>query len=210
METYTYNTRTAWSLMVLHSVMKEDKFREAATRNIEHSLRQQLENGWFRENCLWDPDRPVLHTIAYCTRGILETGICTGSPKYVKAARIAAEALLARQRADGSLSGRFDSEWEPAASWSCLTGDAQTSIIWGRLYQETRESKFLEGMKRVNRYLEKVQFTRTGNPDLFGGIAGSDPVHGLYGRFEVLSWAVKFFMDALMLEMEIEGRRVDG
>jgi hypothetical protein len=118
--------------------------------------------------------------------------------------------LLARQGIDGSLSGRFDSGWKPAANWSCLTGDAQTSIIWGRLYQETREQKFLEGMKSANRYLKKVQFTHTGNPNLFGGIAGSDPVHGLYGRFEVLSWAVKFFMDALMLEMAIEGRRVDG
>jgi hypothetical protein len=210
METYTYNTRTSWSLMYLHAVTKEEKYKEGATRNIEFSLRQQLENGWFRDNCLWDPDRPVLHTIAYCIRGILETGICTGNWRYIEAARIAAEALLARQRTDGSLSGRFDSEWAPAASWSCLTGDAQTSIIWGRLYQETREPKFLEGMKRINRYLRKAQFTRTGNPGLFGGIAGSAPIHGKYGRFEVLSWAVKFFMDALMLEMAIEGRRVDG
>ena len=100
--------------------------------------------------------------------------------------------------------------WKPAANWSCLTGDAQMSIIWGRLYQETRDQKFLEGMKSANDYLKKVQLTHTGNPNLFGGIAGSDPVHGLYGRFEVLSWAVKFFMDALMLEMSIEERRVDG
>ena len=80
METYTYNTRTAWSLVLLHSVTNEEKYREGATRNIEYSLRQQLKNGWFRENCLWDPDRPVLHTIAYCIRGILEVGAYVGSP----------------------------------------------------------------------------------------------------------------------------------
>jgi hypothetical protein len=40
------------------------------------------------------------------------------------------------------------------------------------------------------------------SPDsgLRGGIKGSYPFDGDYGRFEILSWATKFFLDALMLE----------
>ena len=204
MKTYTYNTRTAWSLLNLHSVTEEEKYRESATRNLEHSLGQQQENGWFRNNCLSDAARPLLHTIAYCIRGFLEVGIRTGNRKYVDAAMKASEALLAKQRQNGALSGRFDAAWEAAVPWSCLTGDAQISIIWGRMYQHTGARKFLEGMKRANAYLKKVQYTRTRNPHLFGGIGGSDPIHGGYGRFEVLNWATKFFMDALMLEMNNE------
>lgn len=210
METYSYNTRTAWSLIRLHSVTKENRYRQAAVRNIEFALEQQTENGWFRNNCLSDPARPLLHTIAYCIRGILETGIATGNRIYVEAAQKAADALLAKQRTDGSLAGRFDDRWREAVSWSCLTGDAQTAIIWGRLYQQTGDARYREGMTRANSYLMGVQLTRTGNPNLFGGIAGSDPIHGEYGRFEILSWAVKFFMDALMLEMRIEESCVDG
>jgi hypothetical protein len=45
----------------------------------------------------------------------------------------------------------------------------------------------------------------TGNPDLDGGISGSFPLHGQYGRFEILNWAVKFFVDSMLLEASISG-----
>ena len=204
MEFYSYNTRTAWALLRLHAVSGDSMYMEAAVRNVEHALTQQEENGWFRNNCLSDPARPLLHTIAYCIRGILETGIYLDRPSFIDAARKASDALLERQRGDGSLSGRFDEKWKPAVSWSCLTGDAQISIVWGRLYQRTRDPKYLDGVKKANAYLKKIQLTRTRNPDIFGAIAGSDPIHGQYGRFEVLNWAAKFFMDALLMEISIE------
>jgi hypothetical protein len=43
----------------------------------------------------------------------------------------------------------------------------------------------------------------TGNPDLDGGISGSFPLHGQYGRFEILNWAVKFFVDSVSLEAQV-------
>ncbi len=36
--------------------------------------------------------------------------------------------------------------------------------------------------------------------DFRGGIKGSFPVNGAYGRYQYLNWAAKFFMDSLMLE----------
>lgn len=203
---YTYNTRTAWALLLLSTIDDNSRFKEAAIRNIEFALDQQLNNGWFKSNCLNDPAQPLLHTIAYCIRGILESGVLLNDQRYISRARSAADALIKKQRQDGSLPGRFDHQWEPAVSWSCLTGDAQMSIIWGRLHQVTGEPGYLEGMKNINRYLMGIQLLRTGNPGLFGGISGSDPIHGGYGKFEVLNWAVKFFMDALMLEISIQGK----
>ena len=38
---------------------------------------------------------------------------------------------------------------------------------------------------------------------VYGGISGSQPIHGAYGRFEILNWAVKFFLDAQMLERSL-------
>ncbi len=209
-DSYTYNTRTAWGLMYLQSVTGEEEHRIGAIRNIEYALAQQDENGWFRNNCLWDPSQPVAHTIAYCIRGILEVGTCIGSSRYIDAARKAADALLENQKVDGSLAGKFDDRWKSTVRWSCLTGIAQMAIIWGRLFQITGDGKYLAGMKGANRYLMGVQLYRTTNPDLFGGICGSYPIHGQYGRYEVLNWAVKFFMDALMLEMKIENQGRDS
>ena len=145
--------------------------------------------------------RPLLHTIAYCIRGILEVGNLLSNHNYIQSAKKAADALIGRQRNDGSLPGCFNDQWEPAVSWSCLTGNAQIAIIWGRLYQITKERKYLDSLINGNNYLKGVQLLETKNPDLYGGITGSFPLHGLYGRFEVLNWAVKFFIDSLMLEI---------
>lgn len=203
MPSYTYNTRTAWGLLVLSESTGKPLYRQAAVRNIEFALREQLPNGWFRNNCLFDPNRPLLHTIAYSLRGILEVGMALNNRTYIDAARRAADALLARQREDGSLAGRFDAEWQPAVSYSCLTGNAQIAIVWGRLFQATGERKYLEGLVKANRFLRLVQWLGTGNPGLDGGISGSYPLHGRYGRFAVLNWGVKFFADSLMLEASI-------
>lgn len=203
MSYYTYNTRTAWALLLLSTVDNNLRFRDAAIRNIEFALNQQLDNGWFQSNCLNDPSQPLLHTIAYSVRGVLETGVLMNNQTYIERAKRAAEALIGKQRSDGSLSGRFNDKWEPTVTWSCLTGDAQISHIWGRLYKVTGESRYFDCMKKMNSYLKKVQLIQTDNPDIYGGIGGSDPLHGGYGRFEILNWAVKFFIDALMLEISI-------
>jgi uncharacterized protein YyaL (SSP411 family) len=203
---YTYNTRTAWALLVLAEATQSNVFKDAGIRNIEFALTQQQENGWFRSNCLVDSSQPLLHTIAYCIRGILESGILLDNPHYVNRARKAADALMDKQRNDGSFPGCFDDRWEPTAPWSCLTGDAQIAGIWGRLFQQTGQPGYLERMKKANQYLMRAQMVDTANPDLYGGISGSDPMHAWYGRFEVLSWAVKFFADSLMLELSIQHR----
>lgn len=203
MSSYTYNTRTAWALMELGFVTGDEEFKEAAIRNVEFALGQQIENGWFRSNCLTQPEHPLTHTIAYCIRGIMEIGALMKNQEYLKRARRAADAVLARQLPDGSLAGRFNERWEPAVSWRCLTGEAQMAGIWGRLYQITGQPEYLEGMKRTNAALRKIQILHTDHPGLYGGISGSMPIHGAYGRFEILNWAVKFFLDAQMLERSL-------
>jgi rhamnogalacturonyl hydrolase YesR len=204
MESYTYNTRTAWALLVLSEHDGSHDFRDSAIRNIDHSLTKQTANGWFHLNCLSDPRRPLLHTIAYCIRGILEAGAFLREEKYIERARLAADAVMSRMEEDGSLAGRFDEGWRPAVKWGCLTGDAQMSIIWSRMYQLTGDRKYLHSVKKINRYLRSVQLMGTKNPDLYGGITGAYPLHGQYGSHEILNWAVKYFIDALLLEHSID------
>jgi len=207
MPSYTYNTRTAWALLLLGGETGNQAYRDAAVRNIEFALGEQLPNGWFKNNCLNDPSRPLLHTIAYALRGVLEVGLALNNPAYISAVRKAADELLAKQRADGSLAGRFNNRWEPAVEYSCLTGNAQMGIVWGRLHQVTGDGKYLDGMVKANGFMKRVQWLGTGNAGLDGGINGSYPLHGEYGRFSVLSWAVKFFVDSLILETSIVKKR---
>jgi hypothetical protein len=196
-----YDARTAWGLLEASRVTNQAAHRDAAVRNLDFVLTKQRSNGWFEECCLDDNTRPLLHTIAYTMEGLLEAGFVLGDERFQGAARQAADALLARQRSDGSLAGRFDDGWNDAARWSCLTGDAQTAIVWLRLFESTGGRRYLDAAKRMSHYLSGTQDLRALDPGIRGGMKGSQPIWGEYGEYEYLNWAAKFFADALMLEI---------
>lgn len=196
-----YDARSAWGLLEGYRATAKPEHRSAVVRNLDFVLTRQQPNGWYPDCCLDDNERPLLHTIAYTMEGLLESGMILGEPRYVDAARKAADALLALQRPDGSLAGRFDRDWRPAVTWSCLTGDAQTAIVWFRLAEVTGERRYADAAGRMTRYLGSTQNTTSSNPGVRGGIAGSQPIWQEYGAYEYLNWAAKFYADALMLEL---------
>ena len=195
----TYNTRVAWALAELGLKTHENKYIASAKKNIELALSKQKENGWFADNCLNDPNYPLLHTIVYATRGILETGIALKEDKYIEAAQKSLDSILDCQRSDGGIPGRLNSGWQSAANWDCLTGDAQAAIAWLRLSSLTNKSHYKDAARNAIEFIKKSQNLKHPNPGIKGGVKGSFPFDGLYGQFEMLNWAAKFFCDALML-----------
>ena len=198
-----YDARSAWGVAELYHVTKEENFKRCAVRNLDYVLTQQQSNGWFMNCCLDDNQRPLLHTIAYTMEGLFEAGQLLDIPRFVDAVRPPAQALLACQRSDGGLSGRFDSDWQGHAQWSCLTGDAQTAIVWLRLFQLTGDRAYFDAAHRMNQFLMRVQNIVSNDPGIRGGIKGSHPIWAEYGSYEYLNWAAKFFADSLMLELEL-------
>ena len=65
------------------------------------------------------------------------------------AARKIGDAMLAALPADGRLPGRFDADWKPTVKWSCLTGDCQLGINWGRLFQITGDARYRDATTRI-------------------------------------------------------------
>ncbi|HTD70740.1 MAG TPA: hypothetical protein VK647_09780 [Gemmatimonadales bacterium] len=199
-----YNTRTAWALAEAGARLDDRRFTDAAARSLRAAADLQAPNGWLPACCLSDPERPLLHTLAYAIRGLLEGGRVLGDPVLLHAAERAAGALRAAVRADGRMPGRYRSDWSPAARWSCLTGQAQMANNWMRLAVITGDPKWLEPVPAVLRFLKRTQSRRSAEPGLRGGIKGAWPVGGAYGAYEVLNWATKFFADALMRHEAIE------
>lgn len=199
-----YDARSAWGLLEGHGVTNKPEHQAAVIKNLDFVLTRQQPNGWYAECCLDDNEQPLLHTIAYTMEGLLESGAILNEPRYIAGARLAADALLALQRPDGSLAGRFDRDWKPAAKWSCLTGDAQTAIVWFRLAEITGEKKYADAANRMIRYLSSTQNLKSNDPGIRGGIAGSQPIWQEYGTYEYLNWAAKFFADALLLSLRIK------
>jgi hypothetical protein len=197
-ETTLYNARVAWALAEAGVRLNQASFTDAAHRNLRAVARQQEPNGWFPNCCLTDPAKPLLHTLTYTIRGLLEGGRVLEDAALLQSAMLSAAALLDRVRDDGWMAGRFRRDWSPAVEWSCLTGEAQMANNWMRLYRITGDRRWLEKVPSILRFLKGTQNRSSDLDGLRGGIKGSFPLSGDYGRFEILNWATKYFADALM------------
>lgn len=193
-----YNARAAWALAEAGRRLEEPGATAAAVRNLRAVRELQHDSGWIPQCCLTDPARPLLHTLAYAVRGLLEGGRVLEDERLIAGAELAAGRIAEAVGPDGRLPGRFAADWRPAATWSCLTGEAQMANIWLRLHAVTGQAKWLEPVPAVLRFLKSTQNRTSRNPGLRGGIKGSFPLGAEYGRYQTLSWATKFFADALM------------
>lgn len=202
--TTVYNVRAAWAVGQLGRLIGRDDYVEAAVKNACFAVRHQLGNGWFQNCCLTDPDKPLLHTTAYTMRGLLEIGALSDRQEFIDASARTARSVLGLMDDEGYIPGRIDAAFNSAATYACMTGSAQSSIVWSRLYQLTGDTAFRDAVPKVNAYLIKRHDISSADPSIRGGITGSWPVHGEYGRFKMLNWATKFFIDALLLQKESE------
>ncbi|MHB8773330.1 MAG: hypothetical protein ACYC7J_20255 [Syntrophales bacterium] len=200
-----YNARFTYALVELSKETGDSRYSEAASRYLDWALTQERIPGWFDHNCLNDNDRPLLHTIAYTAQGFLESGALLGETRYIDAAVRTADALVPRIGPDGRMPGRFDRDWRGAVPWSCLTGMAQMAIVWRRLGDLDGDRRYRDAAGEVIQFLKRTHDLGTKHPGVRGGVKGSWPVNGAYGRYRVLNWATKFFIDALLLE-EYPGR----
>jgi uncharacterized protein YyaL (SSP411 family) len=197
----TYNTRTAWSLARVFDISGEPHYLQAAVKNAEWAMTQRNSVGWLAQNCLQDNNQPFTHTIAYAMRGLLEIGAAAGRDDLIAAAEVIGDAMLAGLQTDGYLPGRFDDRWQPTVKWSCLTGDCQLGINWGRLYRITGKRRYQESTTRILNYVKRTQQLNGEDKDTLGGIKGSHPIDGGYHPWQYPNWATKFYADALMMDL---------
>lgn len=197
-----YETHVAWGLFEAARIDGSRGYGEAGLRNVHWALSSQGADGWLPKCCLDDPSRPLTHTIGYALRGALEAYRFQPDPALLDAARRIADGLLGVLGADGVLPGRLLPGWRPAVDWICLTGAAQVAICWMMLTRMTGEAHYAHAAFRANAVVRRT-VRLDGPPELRGGVKGSFPVDGAYGRYQLLNWAAKFLADSLMLEREL-------
>jgi hypothetical protein len=203
---HAYDARTAWSLLEVYQLIPDEKYKRAAQRNLEWTLEQQQENGWFRQNAFFTAGRwnlPLTHTIAYVMEGLIESWLLLGDERYFDAARKTAERLLRIFELRRFMAGEFDGSWKTTANYSCLTGDAQIAGVWLRIYQATRDTRFLNAALKLNDYVKATQSLSSTHPGVRGGVKGSQPIFGRYTPGVYVNWGAKFLADSLMLEEQV-------
>ena len=197
-----YETHVAWGLFEAARLEPGRGYAQAGMKNIRWTLNGMRPNGWLDQCCLSDPSRPLTHTLGYALRGVLEAHRYDPQAGMLDAGRRLGDGLLAALRDDGFLPGCLTSDWAAAEKWACLTGTAQVAHCWLMLFRFTGEKAYLQAAQRANGYVRRT-VRLDGPPEMRGGVKGSFPVNGDYGRFQFLNWAAKFLADSLMLEKEL-------
>jgi hypothetical protein len=143
------------------------------------------------------------HFIAYTLWGSLLISEALGDAAGIAAVERASRAIARRCELDGRLPGVLDHHWHGSAPYTCVTGTAQMALVWFRLYRIGRDTSFVNAALAAIEAIKRSQRMRAAPVGALGGLPGSDPPWGEYIRGAFPSWAVKFFVDALL-----EKRRV--
>jgi hypothetical protein len=203
-EPRVYDSYVAHPLLLVYELTGNESYKEAAIKNLNWILTQQIENGWLMnaDNTQKHNNRPILHTISYTIDGLINCGVMLKNDAYVAAGKKAADRLLTLFEQNRVLGGRYDSAWM-ASEYMICTGCAQISIVWLLLHELTGDKKYAAAAERMNSQLVAIQHScltigGSGN----GALPGSYPIWGKYEPFTFPNWATKYFADALMSELK--------
>jgi len=197
-----YETHVSWGLFEAARVAPNEGFGEAGLKQVAWALTKQQDNGWFASNCLDTPETPLTHTIGYVLRGVVEAHLWSNDQLLLKAACRTADGVITAVASDGRLAGRLDRNWKgaPDVDWVCLTGSAQIAHSLLILARLTGRADYAQKAKALNAYVRRTIVTEGGGPTQ-GGVKGSFPVNGDYGRYQYLNWACKFLIDSCREEL---------
>jgi hypothetical protein len=186
----------------------ERRYRDAAHRHLEWVLAlMDPETGWF-DRCGFTKQQHkkrigYTHTIAYTLAGVLTTSRLLGIGVGVTSVERASREIAKLVELLGWLPGVLDSRWRQRAAFACVTGTAQMALIWMHLFEGRRDMRWMNAAILAIDTVKQAQEMRASAPGLLGGIPGSDPLWGDYGRFTYPNWAAKFLIDALIEKQRV-------
>ncbi len=200
-----YEARTGWALARLGKVTGDKCYTDAAKRMAEYAVSCQLENGWFGENDLDFNEKPLTHTIGYVLEGLWEIGVLLNEESFFQPVLRTLNGIQLLIGETGFLAGRWTSDWKPAAPWCCLTGSSQIALVFLRANKRFPSQQYVASAEGLLSFVAGTQSQMGVAPALAGGIQGSYPFDGEYGQYCFLNWAAKFYCDAVMEMLTLEG-----
>jgi len=199
---HTYYSMVAWALAELSERIGDRQYGIAAEKNLDWVLLHFCTSGWMDGiNLQSHPN--YLHFIAYVLQGVLECGIQRRRSDAIEAVAKSAWTLLRKFETNKYLPGAYTADFGSAGHFTCLTGNAQMSCVWLRLFEMTDDLRYFNAALKINEMLKALLPTR-GRPGIAGGVSGSFPLWGRYQPLRYISWGVKFFADALLLELRVK------
>jgi uncharacterized protein YyaL (SSP411 family) len=198
---HTYYSMVSWALAELSVRTAHLQYGLAAERNLDWVLSHSQPSGWIDGiNLQGHPN--YLHFIAYVLQGVLECAILQRRNDGIQAVEKSAWVLLRKFETNKYLSGAYETDFKSGQRFACLTGNAQMSCVWLRLFEVTDDLRYLNAALKMNEMLKQL-IPERGRRGIAGGVSGSFPVWGRYQPLRYISWGCKFFADTLLLEQRL-------
>ena len=132
-----------------------DNYALAAEKNLDWVLSHFRPSGWIDGINL--PGHPnYLHFIAYVLQGALECGILRRRSDAIEAVAKSAWVLLRKFETNKFLPGAYDADFKNGQRFTCLTGNAQMSCVWLRLFELTDDLRYLNAALKMNEMLKEL------------------------------------------------------
>lgn len=193
------NTITGSALIRLGQICGERQFIQAGESNISFATGLQAENGYFRGNGFDSAPSAYTITIGYAINGILQASRLTGNQNWLNAAIKGLVPVLNLTRKDGFLVGEVDEQFRSESSFSCLPGNSLIAIAAYRAASMSGNNDLKLRADLLTDYLKTKQM-KSQTPAISGGLPGSWPISGNYCSYEIPSWAVRYFTEAVILQ----------
>lgn len=201
---HAYYTRVSWPLARLGRMIDEPRYVAAARSQLDWVLGRQERDGFVRDAGFTPDEVPTTHTIAYVLEGLVEAGALLDDRRYLRAAESGAAAMRRAYRERGYLPGRLGLGWTSRERWRCLTGDAQTGLVWARLGRILGRDEYRASAREIADDLRATLRIRPRWPEISGALQGSSPHWGDYDSYRFPTHAAKFMLD-LILALHDEG-----
>lgn len=195
---HTYYSMVSWALAELSERTSDRRYAQAAEKNLDWVLSHFRPSGWI-DGINLRGRLCYSHFVAYALQGVLECAILRRRSDAVQAVARSAWVLLRKFETSKLLPGAFEADFRGARNFTCLTGNAQMSCVWLRLFEVTDDLRYLNAALKMNEMV-KQRVSISGRRGIAGGVGGSYPVWGSYQPLRYVSWGCKFFADALLTE----------
>lgn len=209
-----YYTRATIGLAHAGVVLGERDVVAAAERNIRWALSCQDERGWFSRFSFPDGARHNLHGIAYTLEGLVEVGLLLGQGDFVAAARRSVDRLIRAPRDGLALAdvpaGHFAEDFVPVGRELVPTGIAQLAIVCFKLAKACGDPSYRDYANRLTDQLGRLHLRGFDEAALNGLLPGSWPVDGRYEKYFLPNWAIKFYLDCLLIQDGVDPLEVHG
>lgn len=210
---HTINSRCSWALLLMNEILPDEKYVFVASSNLNWTMQQQTENGWFRNGTSRIGGLPNTHFLSYTCEGLIESYLILKEEKYLDTAIKTADKMLDIFYERKMLFAFWDEQWNNRGKYFrnsngkfiCVTGNIQISIVWMMLYKISGNRKYKDAAVHMLNFIKTIHNISTKRKGINSGIKGSFPVYGTYSMFMYPNWAAKYFCDALMMKINLNG-----